>query len=172
MNDGNTPVNFSNLSLTNPAILSFANGTGANATLQPGEALTLKINISTLSPDSIFELLNFDTDIPNSFTYHVPIFANFYQLPLATKNLIQQKPEMQLIPNPSFGNLKINYRLNASERGHFIIFDMLGNIVYSKDLLQYEKVLEINLTDVSKGIYTCQLQSDYGIEFKKLVLVK
>jgi hypothetical protein len=172
VNNGNTPVNFSNLNFTNSSLLSFANGTGNNTAVQPGEALTIKINISPSSNDSLVEYLNFDTDLPNALTFHIPIFANFYQLPLGQTNLFLNAPEMQVVPNPSSGAVQLRYALKQAAEAKFYVYDWLGKEVFSSNLNPNEHALDFNLNELKAGIYHCKIQSSAGTSVKKLVFVK
>ncbi len=172
VNKGNSIVNFSNFNFSNPGILSFVAGSGTNTSLLPGEALALKINLSTLSSDSLFEYLNFNTDVPNAPSIQVPIFANFYQLPLniLSKNVVN--PEFSLLPNPSAGTVNLSYDLKQGSQPTLSVFDLLGNRVFVQNLSSESRSEQINLSHLSAGIYSCLLQTTFGSEMKKLVLVK
>ena len=172
VNKGNSAVNFTNLNFTNSSILSFANGSGANAVLQPGEALTIKVNLNPSSNDSLVEFLNFDTDLPNSPTVHVPIFANYYHLPLNSTHLFLNAPEMQVLPNPSNGDVKLNYNLKHQEEAQLLVYDLLGNKIFESKVNSTETSFEFNLKNYNAGIYLCKLQSAAGASVKKIVLVK
>lgn len=176
VNKGNTTVNFTNLNVTNPAILNFVNGTGSNVTLLPGDALNIKININTLNADSLFEYLNFDTDIAGLSTVQVPIFANFHQLPLGvfpnSKGETALGTEMELFPNPTNGLSTLNYQLDARESGFILLYDRLGNMVYSKQLSADENTTQLDLSGLSQGMYICRLMAGNKSKFKKLILIK
>ncbi len=171
VNNGNIPVTVSNLSLSNTSLLSFFGGTGSNSIVQPGEALNIKININTNSSDSLFEYFNFSTDLPNSLPIQVPVFANFHQLPLFAANPSKLKPELTLLPNPTSGDLTLKYHLNSNETGHFKVYSVLGDLVFSSILLGSEQSTVLNLRTIGKGVYTCQLQTGSSYVFKKLVII-
>lgn len=172
VNKGNTPVAFSNLSLTNTTLFSFANGTGSNASLQPGEALKVQISLTTANSDSLVEYFNFTTDIPSLPSVSIPIFVNYSQLPLNVATFTNSKPEMALFPNPSNGAIKLNYKLNAASQGKFLVYNLLGKLVFEQELDENEQSIDLNFEGFSGGVYTCELRAGITSEFKKLILLR
>jgi hypothetical protein len=171
VNKGNTTLNLSNFGLSNSSFFSFANGTGSNTSLLPGEDLTIQIALATNSSDSLVEFLSFDSNIPNANTFQIPIFANYYQLPLKINETVAMKPELLLFPNPNRGELNLQYDLDDNSPADLLIYNSYGEIVHQQRL-NNSGLLQVSLIDFADGIYTCSIKSDAGIVHKKLVLLK
>ncbi len=172
VNKGNTPVAFSNFSISNASMFNFLNGTGSNTVLQPGEDLSIQIQLLTSSADSLVEFLSFNTDIPNANTYQVPIFANYYQLPLTVSPDVKTNTEISLYPNPSNGKVNISYPVNNTSDALFTVVSSLGQLVFSKKLNSNTSQDVFDFSDLPEGIYTASLVTAGYRSFKKLVLVK
>ena len=172
VNNGNKVINFTNFTLSNPAILSFAGSSGSNSTLQPGEALDVMVNIQTTNTDSLVEHLFFDTDVPSAATFDVPIFANFYSSPLATTNIVSDEMEMNLYPNPSNNNVTIEYAWKKSTDGNLEVYNMMGERILSQKLPHSQTATQLDISTLAQGIYTCKLSNGNMQEFKKLVIVR
>lgn len=171
VNNGTSPINFTNFSVSNSSILSFASGSGIPSTLLPGEDLTVQLVLTTSTSDSLFEFLNFDTNLPNAFTFHIPVFANFYQLPLNLSEHELPAPQFQLYPNPATQFVRINYTLNGAQSGIFNLQDCLGRKIYSEVLNGSNHDYTLSLEGLTKGIYFGSIQSGGRIEYKKLLIV-
>jgi hypothetical protein len=65
-------------------------------------------------------------------------------------------------PNPNNGQFEINYELPQNEQGFLEIINILGEVVYSHDLVQWSSVHRLSL-DVSSGLYTIILCCVLGL---------
>jgi len=83
---------------------------------------------------------------------------------------------LKLYPNPSNGNLTIEYNLNSSEVVEITLNDNSGKPVYMlKNRTQHEAgVYKIMLTGVElpNGIYYCTLKTENGQKTEKLMIVR
>jgi len=68
-------------------------------------------------------------------------------------------------PNPSFGYVQIAHDYNSAK---LTIIDMSGKIVFQE--VNYMNSAQIELSNLNKGIYLVQLQSDNYIKTKKLMI--
>jgi len=77
-------------------------------------------------------------------------------------------------PNPAKDNLTIF--LDSASNGIYIVklFDILGNIVFTKEINATESMITISLTNVKGGIYTCRIiNADRETLYNgKLVIIK
>ena len=162
VNQGNSPVQFSNFSLSQPG-LTFQSG-GSNTSLAAGEALPLDIKLIASNTDSIHAFLNFNTDDSAHLSVSVPIFANDSVL-----NAIQEeeKEEVNVFPNPAGNALWI---MNGKNNMNAVrVYDSMGRNVLEyqrKDRLE-EMVLDIS--SLQKGIYFIAFSEGEKIFFRKLV---
>ena len=67
------------------------------------------------------------------------------------------KIEAVIYPNPSYGKVSVHYPLNKEELGTLNITDMIGRIVYIKEINSIDDLLDIDLSLVKQGIYTLNL---------------
>jgi endonuclease I len=84
----------------------------------------------------------------------------------------QNNDAISFAPNPSNGNFVVNYTASKSQKVTMKLVDMVGRIVYSN---QIEVIVgmnsnEINVLNLSKGIYTVEIVSETTKETQKLVI--
>jgi hypothetical protein len=72
---------------------------------------------------------------------------------LATKSISDETHEIVLFPNPSNGQIQLNYTLEKEEQGELQITDMLGKNVATYELNEKENSLSINKTELNDGMY-------------------
>jgi hypothetical protein len=80
---------------------------------------------------------------------------------------------IKIFPNPTNGqfNMQIN-QLSNLQMNSVVIYNVLGEKVYSNTQLPQSTQLTINLSAQATGIYFLQLKTDEGVLSKKLVVVK
>jgi hypothetical protein len=77
--------------------------------------------------------------------------------------------DIEIFPNPSNGMFQICMKENVGEKGEISISDMLGNIVYSENIIVSYKQM-VDLSHLSKGVYIFSYKSGSGSVSKKLVI--
>ncbi|MBI2270329.1 MAG: PKD domain-containing protein [Bacteroidetes bacterium] len=88
-------------------------------------------------------------------------------------NLSLPDAYINIYPNPSDGYLNIDFGSALNERMTVTIFNTLGEVVYSKNILPGNKLLSVNLSGViSDGIYTLMLQNNSGRRIEKVVFAE
>ncbi len=77
-----------------------------------------------------------------------------------------------LAPNPSNGNFVLNYSTTKNQKVTIKLYDLMGRIVYTNDIKANNgfNVLEMNLQNLNKGIYTFEFISDSGRKTQKLII--
>ncbi|MFI5150356.1 MAG: T9SS type A sorting domain-containing protein [Bacteroidia bacterium] len=83
--------------------------------------------------------------------------------------------ELNVFPNPSYGDFQLNYTLPTSSSVMVSIYDMSGKLVKAKSMgLQAEgsQTLNINLSELSAGHYSLVMQTAAGKSTAHLILKK
>jgi hypothetical protein len=77
-----------------------------------------------------------------------------------------------IIPNPTTGNVSLNYDLKRNEEVIFKIYNSVGQIVYSETLRKNagNHSLELNLSNQTAGVYYCSMETKGNKLIKKLIL--
>ncbi len=155
VNRGNLNINFSNFGLSNTAILSFGANSGTNTTLQPGEAIQIRVIIQTQSgPSNINETLSFSTNIPGSqSSFTIPITATSIVVGMEEKIARQ---DFEIFPNPVNDVLFINCR-SKYEMTQVRILDQLGRQVNTEVEKYNSNQARIQMSNLSKGIYVAEI---------------
>ncbi|HKR03603.1 MAG TPA: T9SS type A sorting domain-containing protein [Bacteroidia bacterium] len=98
------------------------------------------------------------------------LIQHFSQCACSPNGISELKRDLtvNLTPNPSNGNFKINFNNNTSEKT-IRIFDVTGNIIYEKNKLTNSEV-EINLTASPKGIYFLKVMTRDKITVAKILI--
>ena len=83
---------------------------------------------------------------------------------------------LKLYPNPSTGNVTIEYNLNKSELVEISLHDNFGKLVYSlKNRAPHDAgvyKITFNGVELPAGIYFCTLRTENGQKTEKLLIVR
>lgn len=161
VNNGNAVVNISNLALSPSAKLTFANGTGVNSTIQPGEALGVDVNLANAALGNFNGTLNF-TAGGTSLNVNKVVPINAY-LSATALNELSNEQVLSVYPNPTNG------QIHWSEifTGTITITDIEGRVIHSSSIYSANQ-FEIP-ESVSAGIYTLQLSNSAKV-FRAIVV--
>lgn len=169
VNNGNQTMNFTNPVLSKPSILSFAAGSGSNFNLAPGEAYTLKVNLTTLNTDSVVENLTLQTNIPNRSSITVPIYANkkVIVLPLGTNKPVEVA-QFNLFPNPVTNELTVA-RGNFFGKGNYSleITDALGRKIINAT--GNADITNVDVSELKNGVYFLRIDDGEQTLTKKFI---
>jgi hypothetical protein len=162
VNNGNAVVNISNLSLNPSSVLSFANGTNANASIQPGEALNIDVNLANAPLGNFNGTLNF-TASGTSLNVNKVVPINAY-LSLTGLNEVSNEQALRVYPNPTNGQIHWSEIFS----GTISITDIEGRIVYSSPL---SSATQFDIPEsISAGFYTLQLSN--AVKVFRAIIVK
>ena len=162
VNNGNAVVNISNLSLNPSSVLSFANGTNANASIQPGEALNIDVNLANAPLGNFNGTLNF-TASGTSLNVNKVVPINAY-LSLTGLNEVNNEQALRVYPNPTNGQIHWSEIFS----GTISITDIEGRIVYSSPL---SSATQFDIPEsISAGFYTLQLSN--AVKVFRAIIVK
>lgn len=129
--------------------------------------------------DGVLEIY-FAAKINNGLLNGILITQNTTGLINEPGNFPQQFKVEQNYPNPFNGSTIINYYLPQQSPVFFSVYDILGNLVYSKDSgevasgshnIEWQSVSNSNKPIVS-GVYLATLQSKFGTHTQKIILLK
>jgi type IX secretion system substrate protein len=128
--------------------------------------------------DTLCDVQQHSVSLPTYNSGTIPNFPNYNLGPLIGSPCdtlvgiyeIFNKPiNLTISPNPSAGQLEVNYELPQNERGVLEIINILGEVVYKHDLVQWSSVHRLNL-DVSSGIYQVMVTTSKTRESKKILI--
>ena len=165
VNRGNQDINFSQLSLSDTTILSFSGNSGQNATLLPGEAISISIIAQTSSAQSFNESLSFTTNLPGSqSSLSIPISGQSL-LTSFTEN--RAKNQLQVYPNP-FKSELIIAGINGNEV-QLRLMDALGREKSYFIRSRNENGIIVETSGLKKGIYVLEVTYKNQRLTKKIV---
>ncbi|MBP1645609.1 MAG: hypothetical protein H6Q16_1184 [Bacteroidetes bacterium] len=152
------------------AFLAFSNCTGLTS-----------ITCLAVTPPSLgFDVfLNVDKSIPLYVpTASIPLYQaadqwqDFNILPLALDDIESDKNiEVLIYPNPAKDKAKIRID-NLNSKADFIVLDILGKEVKRDVIAKGTNELELNISDLPKGIYNILIVNESINQTKKLIIVK
>jgi len=129
--------------------------------------------------DGILEIY-FAAKINNGLLNGIVITQNTTGLNNELESLPEEFKVEQNYPNPFNGSTIIKYYLAQQSLVFFSIYDLLGNLVYSKYAgelssgwhnIQWQAVNNLN-EQLSSGVYIARLESKFGINNQKIILLK
>lgn len=145
VNNGNQPVALSGFSFDNPALFFFANGTGVNMTLQPGEATNIDISYASLPAGPVSTIMYFSRQFNTSVQFDIPIVANS-----SATGIAEVKQEnFKVYPNPFHQEICVDKMLADD---NIRIMDLSGRIV----LIGSEKCTDLSF--LPSGTYVLDKQ--------------
>ncbi len=161
VNNGNSDVQLSNFSLSQPE-LSFQSG-GTNTTLAAGEALAIDIRLVTQNNNSIHASLNFNTDDPAHLSVAIPIFAND-----SIFDRVEEFVEGRLTISPNPANESLTVKNEEAEMNNVMVFDATGRVVMEQQNMHGNtSVLQVN--DLKAGVYILKIEIGENNVFRKFV---
>src|SRR6185312_747447 len=101
-------------------------------------------------------------------------FSNgFNTATLGIQNVNAALSKLNIYPNPSNGNFTLNYSLNGGGNVRTTIVNELGQVVYNNTEQKNPGNIteQLNLENLTSGIYSLRLQTDNSITVHKLVLM-
>ena len=162
-----------NYSLQNPGLLKFSWNDHRNQYFK--DALTIEF-IARVDGEIINSSLSFVDDILNAEAYNNDNETNVLNLEVEGQvETIDQLRLLQNKPNPFSDATNIGFYLPNSGEATISIIDLSGKLIYS-NTAQYAKgfnELSINSGEIkASGLLYYQLDTEYGTETKKMLLIK
>lgn len=165
VNRGNQVINFSNFSLSNTNILSFAAGSGTAISINPGDAIRISVIAQTSNAIPISENLSFTTNIPGSAgNFTIPITGQSIIVSLNENQLEQQ---LEVFPNPIQDQLYI--RAEGNHQLDIRMLDAIGRSIDLNFLKKSENNFIISTDQLSKGIYFIEVRENDKKVVRKLI---
>tara|TARA_B100000886_G_C20424664_1_gene493352 strand:- start:2777 stop:3487 length:711 start_codon:yes stop_codon:yes gene_type:complete len=76
-------------------------------------------------------------------------------------------------PNPTSSTTFLDYNLNFSGDAEIVVTDMLGNVVFNKNIINHNGILKFDVSDTNKGLYFANIFIDGELKtIKRLVVSK
>jgi hypothetical protein len=80
--------------------------------------------------------------------------------------------QLQVYPNPANAYINVSFKVEQSQQATIILRDAAGRVVYNEatDAAAGFNNLQIDLSNLSKGVYFVQLQTDSSSENTRLII--
>lgn len=145
-------------------------------TLQPGEESGKYDFVGHVYPDmdgiareGDITYVFFDINNPNDSAAHTVTYKttqNFSVGESAGQNLVS------VFPNPANDNVQVKYDLNRASKGSFELRNIVGSVVYQKNLKSSENSFSLNVSGLSPGVYFYVLKSSEKVLSTKKLVIK
>ncbi len=149
VNRGNTPVQLSQFSLSQPSKFSFP-GAGNDTTLNPGEALIVAVRYFSTTTDSVRAWLNFQTSVSGQSQVSIPIFVNdliFTGISELGTNLFS------IYPNPATDRIYLEFSDQVQGATNIELFTASGVLLQQYSVQDHSRNLQILLQEIGAGFY-------------------
>ncbi len=83
-----------------------------------------------------------------------------------------EKINLHLFPNPSNGIFEIEFPYQENENYQLKVFDLTGKIVFEQNDSKIEKNIQLNLSNLTQGIYFLNIQSENKLFRQKILIQK
>jgi type IX secretion system substrate protein len=128
--------------------------------------------------DTLCNVQQHSIALPTYNTGTIPNFPNYNLGPLIGSpcdtlvgiHEIFDKPiNLTISPNPNNGQFEVNYELPQNEQGALEVINILGEVIYRHQLVQWSNVHLLNL-EVSSGMYQVIVTTSKTRESKKIII--
>ncbi len=120
----------------------------------PGVTVTNTLQISVSSTDTVFTNLNYDMDTTGG------------SVVITEVRMLNTKPKsIHVYPNPNSGNFTVI--ASAAKQSEITIYNILGEVVYSKQLITINEQLSTNLPG---GIYFLKIETEEAVKTQKIII--
>lgn len=76
---------------------------------------------------------------------------------------------INIFPNPSNGNINLTYK-EKSNLQQISVYNLSGERVYNVEVNSAQNIYNLDLSDLSKGMYLLKLTSKDNVNYKKIIL--
>jgi type IX secretion system substrate protein len=115
-------------------------------------------------------LPTFNLNIPNFPNYNLgPLIGSPCDTLVGIHEIFNKPINLTVSPNPNNGQFEVNYELPQNEQGILEVINILGEVIYRHQLVQWSSVHRLNL-DVSSGIYQVMVTTSKTRESKKILI--
>jgi hypothetical protein len=107
----------------------------------------------------------------NPFCSEVIIYDTVNILLTGINNTFEENI-FSIFPNPTTGVVNILLKNNDREFSEISLFNVTGELIFSKNIDQSTLNIQIDLSDLPGGVYTIRFESMNNIEEGKLILIR
>lgn len=156
-------IHYPSIFLTNPTIDSSSSFGSISFYLNVDE----NVSIGAVVENSALIVLNYIDSIRTQTTHNI-ISENFIQI-VSDRESIEGGSSLLLYPNPSSGNIQLEYKGRPFEMLRFELFDISGRQLFEK--IASENNFNIELPKLIAGVYLYRVSTEHGnIDSGKLIL--
>jgi PKD repeat protein len=87
---------------------------------------------------------------------------------VSSTSIDDQVSKFEVYPNPNNGVFNISFESPLKQNVTIEVFNMLGNVIYTKTLSNNIGSFNVELSDISSGVYFIKLDSNEKIFYKKI----
>jgi len=91
----------------------------------------------------------------NNLTDSIQLVGRFFPSPLTILTIDENK--LQLFPNPADEVLQVNFKIKNNENSSIVVFNSLGQKIYSETITDNLSNFKINTTNFINGVYFCSI---------------
>ncbi|MEO5572049.1 MAG: T9SS type A sorting domain-containing protein [Bacteroidia bacterium] len=107
--------------------------------------------------------------IPTINTHPGGVFTTVCD-PVGVEEIKKEETEIRVYPNPFNSRLRVgNWKLEVGEKAEIKIYDLMGELVFEKELSSNQTEEVLNLSFLQQGVYFLNLKSNGGSYTKKVV---
>lgn len=85
---------------------------------------------------------------------------------------VKQRERLSVYPNPATDNITLEYDLSGFGKASFELVNMVGNVVYRKDLPSESGRVDLNIAKLTRGVYFYVLRSGQDAVITRKLIVK
>lgn len=155
MNDGNQPVQFSNFNVSDTSF-KIMNNLTQGTTLQPGDALTLRVNFHGTKAGTYQGNLSFNTSNPNLSQLTLPMKAKIEDVTADDPYAIIMRA-VQVYPNPVSDMIQIVMPYTSDETFDYVLYSEKGVEAKRGRIPARQAVTRVAVNDLAEGYYYLEI---------------
>jgi len=133
------------------------------------------ITIGNFKNDSNTQSYNFGNIIPNHGAYYYIDDVSVMDCSdtIGINEVVEKEENISVYPNPAKDKLNVIATLPLNTSGEINIYDAIGNKVLTLPLTEGENNLEVNMSNISAGVYFYKvIVENQTVKSDKLVIIK
>ena len=85
---------------------------------------------------------------------------------------VEPVSSLSIFPNPATNYITVTYEDLRNQRGQLELVSITGQVLYTRMLNTVNDTIQINVSDMSSGVYLIRLSNNESVSIEKVIITK